>query len=97
MFRRYRRCGRLDDIVAGRKPVKAMVAERLGKVFGDGAAVWLRMQVAYDGWGVNALIVNPCVTDRSLPKTLPMPSFSRGFWRQTLTRRKWTCGINCLR
>jgi plasmid maintenance system antidote protein VapI len=26
------------------------VAARLGKAFGDGAAVWLRMQAAYDAW-----------------------------------------------
>jgi plasmid maintenance system antidote protein VapI len=26
------------------------VAVRLGKLFGDGAGVWVRMQAAYDTW-----------------------------------------------
>ena len=26
------------------------VAVRLGKLFGDGAGVWIRMQAAYDTW-----------------------------------------------
>ena len=40
----------LHDIVTERKPVSPAVAVRLGKLFGDGTAVWLRMQAAYDGW-----------------------------------------------
>ena len=41
----------LYDIINERKPVSAGVAVRLGKMFGDGAAVWVRMQGAYDTWG----------------------------------------------
>jgi plasmid maintenance system antidote protein VapI len=26
------------------------MAARLGKMFGDGAAIWLRQQAAYDAW-----------------------------------------------
>ena len=33
-----------------RKPVSPAVAVRLGKLFGDGAGVWTRMQAAYDTW-----------------------------------------------
>jgi antitoxin HigA-1 len=33
-----------------RKPVSPAVAVRLGKLFGDGAGVWVRMQAAYDTW-----------------------------------------------
>jgi len=33
-----------------RKPVSPSVAVRLGKLFGDGTAVWVRMQGAYDTW-----------------------------------------------
>jgi hypothetical protein len=33
-----------------RKPVSPAIAVRLGKVFGDGAGVWTRMQGAYDTW-----------------------------------------------
>jgi antitoxin HigA-1 len=40
----------LHDILAEKKPVSAHVAVRLGKLFGDGAGVWLRMQAAYDTW-----------------------------------------------
>jgi addiction module HigA family antidote len=40
----------LYDILRERKPVSAAVAVRLGKLFGDGAGVWVRMQGAYDTW-----------------------------------------------
>lgn len=40
----------LYDIMAQRKPVSPSVAVRLGKLFGDGAGVWVRMQGAYDTW-----------------------------------------------
>ena len=40
----------LYDILRERKPVSPAVAARLGKLFGDGAAVWLRMQAAFDAW-----------------------------------------------
>ena len=33
----------LYDILEERKPVSPPVAVRLGKLFGDGAAVWVRM------------------------------------------------------
>jgi addiction module HigA family antidote len=40
----------LYDVLNERKPVSASVAVRLGKLFGDGAGVWVRMQGAYDTW-----------------------------------------------
>jgi|ERR1700676_4590159 antitoxin HigA-1 len=40
----------LHDILAERKPVSPNVAVRLGKLFGDGAGIWTRMQAAYDTW-----------------------------------------------
>lgn len=40
----------LYDILEQRKPVSPSVAVRLGKLFGDGATVWIRMQGAYDAW-----------------------------------------------
>ncbi len=40
----------LSDILRERKPVSPSVAVRLGKLFGDGAGVWVRMQAAYDTW-----------------------------------------------
>jgi antitoxin HigA-1 len=38
----------LYDILRERKPASPTVAVRLGKWFGDGAGVWVRMQAAYD-------------------------------------------------
>ena len=40
----------LYDILRERKPVSPAVAVRLGKLFGEGAGVWVRMQAAYDTW-----------------------------------------------
>lgn len=40
----------LYDILNERKPVSPEVALRLGKAFGNGAGIWLRMQAAYDAW-----------------------------------------------
>jgi addiction module HigA family antidote len=40
----------LYDILGEQKPVSPTVAVRLGKLFGDGAGVWVRMQAAYDTW-----------------------------------------------
>jgi len=40
----------LYDILREKKPVSPDMAARLGKLFGDGPAIWLRMQAAYDAW-----------------------------------------------
>jgi addiction module HigA family antidote len=40
----------LYDILGAKQPVTPQIAMRLGKLFGDGAAVWLRMQNEYDLW-----------------------------------------------
>ncbi|MFV0386518.1 HigA family addiction module antitoxin [Paracoccus sp. (in: a-proteobacteria)] len=40
----------LYDIMAERKPVSPDVAVRLGKLFGNGPGLWLRMQTACDEW-----------------------------------------------
>jgi len=40
----------LYDILNERKPVSPTIAVRLGKLFGDGAEIWARMQSAYDTW-----------------------------------------------
>lgn len=38
------------DILKARKPVTPVVAARIGKLLGNGPAIWLRMQAAYDAW-----------------------------------------------
>lgn len=40
----------LYDILDEKKPVSPAVAVRLGKLFGNGAGIWIRMQGAYDQW-----------------------------------------------
>lgn len=40
----------LYDIINQRQPVTPAIAVRFGKLFGDGAGVWIRMQAAYDTW-----------------------------------------------
>jgi len=42
----------LYDILHEKKPVSPNIAARLGKLMGDGPAIWLRMQAAYDAWHV---------------------------------------------
>lgn len=40
----------LYDILNQKQPVTPTIAVRLGKLFGDGPGVWIRMQAAYDTW-----------------------------------------------
>lgn len=40
----------LYDILSEKKPVSPEVAVRLGKFFGNGSGIWIRMQAAYDAW-----------------------------------------------
>ncbi len=40
----------LNDICKGKKPVTPATAVRLGKLFGNGPDLWLRMQAAHDAW-----------------------------------------------
>jgi addiction module HigA family antidote len=40
----------LYKIMAGQAPISADVAVRMGKLVGNGAGIWLRMQATYDEW-----------------------------------------------
>ena len=40
----------LHDIMEEKKPISPEVAVRIGKLFGDGAGVWVRRQAAHDTW-----------------------------------------------
>jgi addiction module HigA family antidote len=40
----------LHDILEEKKPLSPEVAVRVGKLFGGGAGLWVRMQAAYDTW-----------------------------------------------
>ncbi|UEM15448.1 HigA family addiction module antitoxin [Bradyrhizobium barranii subsp. barranii] len=40
----------LHDILAEKKSVSPNVAARIGKLVGNGPAIWLRLQAAHDAW-----------------------------------------------
>lgn len=40
----------LHAILAEQRPVSPEVAARLGKLFGNGPGIWIRMQGAHDTW-----------------------------------------------
>jgi addiction module HigA family antidote len=40
----------LHAILSTRKPVSPGIAARLGKLFGNGPGLWLRLQAAHDAW-----------------------------------------------
>lgn len=40
----------LYDIASEKRPISPVIAAKLGKLFGDGPAVWLKMQAAHDAW-----------------------------------------------
>jgi len=40
----------LHAVLAARKQVSPEMAARLGKLFGNGPALWLRLQAGYDAW-----------------------------------------------
>jgi antitoxin HigA-1 len=40
----------LYDILSRKQGVTPAIAVRMGKLFGDGAEIWLRMQIEYDLW-----------------------------------------------
>ncbi len=40
----------LNGILTEKKPISPAVAVRIGKLFGNGPGLWVRMQGAYDTW-----------------------------------------------
>ncbi|HLY06164.1 MAG TPA: HigA family addiction module antitoxin [Rhizomicrobium sp.] len=40
----------LYDLLNEKKPISPEIAARLGKAFGNGPGIWLRMQAAFDAW-----------------------------------------------
>lgn len=40
----------LYDVISEKQPVTPALAVRLGKLFGDGAGLWVRMQADHDVW-----------------------------------------------
>lgn len=56
----------LYDILNERKPVSPEIAAKLGKAFGDGPGVWLRMQAAYDAWHAERQVDTSGVEDLSV-------------------------------
>ena len=80
----------LYDILRERKPVSPGVAVRLGKLFGDGAGVWVRMQAAYDTWHAEReedVSGIPTLRPRAHERRLAMPAMERVFgWNWRLRR-----------
>ena len=52
----------LYDILGARQPVTPQTAVRLGKLFGDGPEVWLRMQNEHDIWHAERAMRNELST-----------------------------------
>jgi addiction module HigA family antidote len=46
----------LHAIMSEKKPVTPKFAVRLGKLFGDGPEIWMRMQAAHDTWQAARLV-----------------------------------------
>ena len=69
----------LYDFLAEKKPVSAAVAVRLGKLFGDGARVWVRMRGAYDVWHAECEVDVSRVEERrrGASRRASTPTFSR--------------------
>jgi addiction module HigA family antidote len=40
----------LHDILSEKKPLSPEIAVRVGKLFGNGPGIWVRMQADYDTW-----------------------------------------------
>ena len=55
----------LYDILNEKKPVSPEIAAKLGKAFGDGAGIWLRMQAAHDAWHAEREVDTSDVEDMS--------------------------------
>jgi plasmid maintenance system antidote protein VapI len=52
----------LYGILSEQKPVSPAIAVKLGKLFGDGAGIWLRMQAAYDQRTPSVRLTIPTLT-----------------------------------
>lgn len=46
----------LYDILSEKQPVTPQMAIRIGKLIGNGPAVWINMQAAYDLWHAERLV-----------------------------------------
>ena len=64
----------LYDITQERKPVSPAMAVRLGKLFGDGAGVWVRMQAAYDTWHAARQVDTSRIPTITSPRSSPPPT-----------------------
>jgi antitoxin HigA-1 len=64
----------LYDLSAERKPVSPAVAVRLGKLFGDGAGVWVRMQAAHDTWHAARQVDTSKIPTIAAARSSPAPT-----------------------
>ena len=57
----------VGKVIAGRSPISPEMALRLGKVIGNGAQIWSRMQGDYDMWVAEQKI------GKQLDRLVPLP------------------------
>jgi antitoxin HigA-1 len=68
----------LYDLLAEKQPVTPQMAMRLGKLLGNGPALWLNMQTAYDLWHAKRDVDVSKIPTIKAPKRPPIrPSSSR--------------------
>lgn len=68
----------LYDLLAEKQPVTPQMAMRIGKLLGNGPALWLNMQTAYDLWHAKRDVDVSKIPTIKQPKRPPMrPSSTR--------------------
>jgi antitoxin HigA-1 len=58
----------LYDLLAEKQPVTPQMAVRIGKLLGNGPAVWLNMQAAHDLWHARAKVDTSKIPTLKEPK-----------------------------
>lgn len=57
----------VNELVKGRRRLTADMAQRLGRLFGNGPELWLQMQTQRDLWDVSHMDIAPYASIEPLP------------------------------